>query len=183
MAKHFVNPVLQPTFPGLGVDFVDAKIAMDQMDIGGYGYVNARTDHIDRLRIDDLKAVVRQAVNLGAGFDSRAYRLHQASPDVRLIEIDLADISILKRHHVESVLGKNPDWITFVPIDFNTQTLDEVLGNKGRPVVFLFPQISSRIKKRDDFPIEAIGKFQKKAVVAFGEQGQLRMGKKFLENK
>ncbi len=128
MAKHFVNPELQSTFPGLGVDFEDAKNAMDQMDNGGYYYVNARTHHIDGLLTEALKAGVRQVLIMSAGFDSRAYRFHQAYPDVRFFEIDLPDISVVKQHRVERVLGRKADWVTFVPIDFNTQTLDEVLG-------------------------------------------------------
>jgi hypothetical protein len=27
---------------------------------------------------------------------------------------------------IEALVGQKPDWVTFVPIDFNTQTLDEV---------------------------------------------------------
>ena len=131
MAKYFVDPALQSTLPGLAVDFEDAKMAMDQMDNGGFYYVNARTHHIDRLLVEALKTGVRQVVILGAGFDSRAYRFHPAYPDVRFFEIDLPATSASKQHRVEKLLGQNPEWVTFVPIDFDTQTLDDVLGEAG----------------------------------------------------
>jgi len=49
MAKLFVNPALEKSFPGLGLDFEAAKLAMDLMRNGAYYYVNARTLHMDAL--------------------------------------------------------------------------------------------------------------------------------------
>ncbi len=104
---------------------------MDLLDNGAFYYVNARTHHMDSLMIKSLKAGFRQVVIRGAGFDSRAYRFHEAYPDVRFFEIDLPATSADKQHRVETLIGQKPDWFTFVPIDFNTQTLDEVLGKAG----------------------------------------------------
>ena len=131
MAKFFVNPALKTRFPGLGLDFEDAKFAMDRMNTGVYYYVNARTLHMDALLGQALKAGFRQVVIMGAGFDSRAYRFHETYPDVRFYEIDLPATSTDKQRRVEMLLGRRPDWVTFVSIDFNTQTLDEVLGKAG----------------------------------------------------
>lgn len=128
MAKHFVNPALRSKIPGLGLDFEDAKTAMDLLGNGAFYYVNARTRHIDSLLIAALKAGFRQVVIMGAGFDSRAYRFHETYPEVRFFEIDLPATSADKQHRVEALMGQKPDWVTFVPIDFNTQTLDEVLA-------------------------------------------------------
>ena len=104
---------------------------MDLLDNGAFYYVNARTHHMDSLMIKFLKAGFRQVVIMGAGFDSRAYRFHEAYPDVRFFEIDLPATSADKQHRVETLIGQKPDWVAFVPIDFNTQTLDEVLGKAG----------------------------------------------------
>ena len=131
MAKLFVNPELKRSFPGLGLDFEDAKLAMDQMKNGVFYYVNARTLHLDALLTQALKAGCRQVVIMGAGFDSRAYRFHKDYPDVRFFEIDLPATSSDKQQRVEKLLGQRPNWVTFVPIDFNTQTLNEVLGEAG----------------------------------------------------
>ncbi len=131
MAKLFVNPALNTSFPGLGLAFEDAKLAMDQMNNGVFYYVNARTLHIDVLLTQALKTGCRQVVIMGAGFDSRAYRFHEDYPNVRFFEIDLPATSADKQQRVEKLLGQRPNWVTFVPIDFNTQTLNEVLGEAG----------------------------------------------------
>ena len=129
MAKHFVNPALKGRIPRLGLAFEDAKVAMDLMDNGVFYYVNARTHHIDRLLSQSLQEGTQQVVIFGAGFDSRAYRFHDQYPTDRFFEIDLPATSAAKQQRVAGLLGAHPAWVTFVPIDFNTQTLDEVLTN------------------------------------------------------
>ncbi len=131
MAKFFVNPSWNQSFPGLGMDFEDAKLAMDRMNNGVFYYVNARTLHMDAMLTQALKAGFKQVVIMGAGFDSRAYRFHETYPKVRFFEIDLPATSADKQKRVQKIVGQMPDWVTFVPIDFNTQTLDEVLGKSG----------------------------------------------------
>lgn len=131
MAKLFVNHTTMHNFPGLGLEFEDAKLAMDQMNSGVFYYVNARTHHMDVMLQKALKTGFTQVVIMGAGFDSRAYRFHEAYPKVHFFEIDLPATSEDKQQRVEKIIGSRPDWVTFVPIDFNTQTLEEVLGKAG----------------------------------------------------
>jgi methyltransferase (TIGR00027 family) len=128
MAKHFLNPAMAGRFPGLGLDYEAARIAMDQMKSGAFYYVNARTLHMDALLAKALKGGFRQVVILGAGFDSRAYRFHKAFPQVRFFEIDLPATSTDKQSRVEKLFGQRPGWVRFVPIDFNSQSLAEVLA-------------------------------------------------------
>lgn len=130
LAKRFMNPLWNQRFPGLGLVYQDAKLVMDRMNTGVYYYVNARTLHMDAMLTTTLKAGARQLVIMGAGFDSRAYRFHDSYPQVRFFEIDLPATSANKQQRVQKVLGRKPAWVTFVPIDFNTQTLGEVLGEE-----------------------------------------------------
>jgi methyltransferase (TIGR00027 family) len=131
MAQKFVNRAFKQGFPGLGLDYEDAKFAMDRMNSGVFYYVNARTLHMDAMLTQALKQGARQVVIMGAGFDSRAYRFHDDYPEVRFFEIDLPATSADKQRRVQTILGMAPKWVTYVPIDFNTQTLDEVLGKAG----------------------------------------------------
>jgi hypothetical protein len=39
--------------------------------------------------------------------------------------------SVAKQQRVDTLLAEQPAWVTFVPIDFNTQTLDEVMTAAG----------------------------------------------------
>ncbi len=131
MAKLFVNHTTMRSFPGLGLEFEDAKLAMDQMNNGLLYYINARTHHMDAMLKKALASGFTQVVIMGAGFDSRAYRFHEAYPHVHFFEIDLPATSEDKQRRVAKILGKRPEWVTFVPIDFNTQTLEDVLGKAG----------------------------------------------------
>jgi methyltransferase (TIGR00027 family) len=97
----------------------------------GYFYVNARSKHIDAILSNSLTNKVKQVVNLGAGYDSRAYRFHQIAPEVRYFEIDLPEMIADKKLRVKEILGALPDWVSYVPIDFNKQTLSEELIKAG----------------------------------------------------
>lgn len=151
MAEKFVNPALKETFPGLGLGYEDAKLAMDRMNSGVFYYVNARTLHMDTMLLQALKEGTRQVVIMGAGFDSRAYRFHENYPEVRFFEIDLPATSTDKQRRVRNILGMDPNWVTYVPIDFNTQTLDEVLVKAGfatdRKTFFIWEGVTYFISK------------------------------------
>lgn len=131
MARLFVNQALQGHFPGLGLPYDEAKIAIDWRKDGVFYYVNARTKHMDTLLRQALKHGFPQVVILGAGFDSRAYRFHKDYPEVRFYEVDLPATSKDKQRRVLSILGRDPEWVTYVPIDFNTQSLETVLPDAG----------------------------------------------------
>ena len=90
----------------------------------------ARTSGVARTRfIDDrLKQALRdgyqQVVILGAGFDSRAYRMEELS-GVRVIEVDHPATSRQKRSILERTPAILPSGIQFLEIDFNKQSLEE----------------------------------------------------------
>ena len=97
----------------------------------GFFYVNARTRHID----EQLKAAAREGVEqvlvLGAGFDSRAYRFHDVYPRLKFFEIDLPATTRAKQDAVIRVLGHLPQYVKYVAIDFDAQTLDSELPAAG----------------------------------------------------
>lgn len=94
-------------------------------------FVNARTQHIDA-RVDQAAAQgITQVVVLGAGFDSRAYRFRDSHPKLRFFEVDLPATINLKKKRVTRMLGALPGYVRYAPIDFNTQSLEKVLGWAG----------------------------------------------------
>jgi methyltransferase (TIGR00027 family) len=94
-------------------------------------YVNARTKHIDSLLEQAAQEGVVQVVNLGAGYDSRAYRFRESMPDTRFFEIDLPAMIKEKKRRIKEILGQVPDEVAYVPIDFNTQTIPGELKKAG----------------------------------------------------
>lgn len=112
-------------------DFETSKRLIKKYSIGSYYYVNARTKHIDTLLKQAVERGVKQVVILGAGYDSRAYRFKDLAIDVRFFEVDLPSTQNEKKARVKKILGSIPDGVVYVPIDFNTQTLEGVLAKAG----------------------------------------------------
>lgn len=76
--------------------------------------------------IADIDAIVV----LGAGLDTRAYRLARDS-DVPVFEVDLPVNVARKRNVVARVLGTPPPTVTLVPADFERDDLLSVLASQG----------------------------------------------------
>ncbi len=72
---------------------------------------------------------VRQYVVLGAGLDTFAYR--NPHPGLRVFEVDHPATQVWKREQLEAAGIAIPAALTFVPIDFERQTLAEGLGLAG----------------------------------------------------
>ncbi len=91
----------------------------------------ARAAGIDRTQwIDtDVSQALKecgQLVLLGAGFDTRAYRL-PAAQAVKTFELDRTETSSAKRAKLVSL----PDHVKFVSIDFNKQSVSDALAGAG----------------------------------------------------
>ena len=89
-----------------------------------------RTRYIDDALADALRRGVEQVVILGAGFDSRAYRI-PGIDRIRVFEVDHPLTQAEKKRAVARRLGRLPRHVEFVPIDFSTQTLDAMLPAAG----------------------------------------------------
>ena len=79
------------------------------------------------------EAVVDQAetvVNLGAGFDTLAYRL-DALADVPVWEVDQPVNIEAKRSGLEKALGQVPAHVTLVSVDFDSEDLAAALASHG----------------------------------------------------
>jgi methyltransferase (TIGR00027 family) len=72
---------------------------------------------------------VRQYVVLGAGLDTFAYR--NPHPGLRVFEMDHPDTQAWKREQLLAAGIPIPAALTFVPVDFETQTLVDGLGRSG----------------------------------------------------
>jgi methyltransferase (TIGR00027 family) len=92
--------------------------------------VVARTRLIDDVIADSLQEQIEQFVILGAGFDSRAYRL----PGLRSIpvfEVDHPDTQAAKRRALERVLPVSPEQVRFVASDFTQRDLESSMAAAG----------------------------------------------------
>jgi methyltransferase (TIGR00027 family) len=70
-----------------------------------------------------VAAGIRQLVVLGAGYDPLALRLCLERPDLRAFEIDYPATQEVKRRAL-ALHATHPPGLTFVPVDFSTQTAE-----------------------------------------------------------
>ena len=87
-----------------------------------------------------IEAGLVQYVILGAGFDTFSLRGRELADRVQVFEVDHPATQRIKRERVRRVAGHIPPNLAFVPVDFETDPLDEVLGNSrfdsGQPAFF-----------------------------------------------
>lgn len=98
---------------------------------GVMGYLAARDRYIDDALQDFLERGLQQLVILGAGFDSRAYRFEKLRSQVKIFEVDHPATQSTKLSRLQAIFGEVPSWVTFVPVDFNTQSLEGRLLESG----------------------------------------------------
>jgi methyltransferase (TIGR00027 family) len=123
-----------------------ARAMIDRRWPGVRTSVVARTRLIDDTLSSFTPDRLGQFVVLGAGFDSRPYRLPclQALP---VFEVDHPDTQLAKRQALSGALGALPDNVTFIPSDFNLRQLGSDMEASGycssRPTVFLWEGVSN----------------------------------------
>jgi methyltransferase (TIGR00027 family) len=98
---------------------------------GSYYFETARTHHIDAVVRAELARGISQLVLLGAGYDSRPYRMADELRGVAVFEVDLPVMSAIKRRKVRRIVGDPPGNVRYVEIDFTRQDLGEQLAASG----------------------------------------------------
>jgi methyltransferase (TIGR00027 family) len=98
---------------------------------GVMGFLVVRERYID----DQLKAALEggidQLVILGAGYDTRAYHMIGLEENVRVFEVDHPATQQLKKEKLVNLLGSLPEHVTFVPVDFDRESLGDQLAFHG----------------------------------------------------
>jgi methyltransferase (TIGR00027 family) len=103
---------------------------IDRRQHGVLASVVARTRLIDDHLEAALRDGMRQIVILGAGFDTRAYRI-EGIDRARVFEVDHPDTGASKRRCLQQVLGAPPAHVRFVAVDFGRDGIDERLTSAG----------------------------------------------------
>lgn len=109
----------------------DAVLALRERRMPGtLGAILCRTRYIDDVLKSSLEKGLDQVVILGAGFDSRAYRI-PGMDKIQVFEVDLPGTRDLKQVRLEKVLGAVPENITLIGMDFDQQDLGDMLAAVG----------------------------------------------------
>lgn len=94
-------------------------------------YIIARTAYFDSLFTEALKERIPQIVLLGAGYDSRSYRFEKLIQETKIYELDIAPTQARKLKCLKKAKIAVPQPVSFVPIDFNQESLQQVLEKAG----------------------------------------------------
>jgi len=97
---------------------------------GLMGNIICRTCYIDDVLRDALGEGLDQVVILGAGLDSRAYRIPSIDR-TRVFEVDHPATQDWKKARLQKILGTLPSYVNFVPIDFEQQKLEDAMAAAG----------------------------------------------------
>jgi len=105
--------------------------------LAGYGerrshgeltFIVCRCRYFDDYLQRYLHSGTAQVVILGAGLDSRAYRGELLQGAAKTFEVDHPATQASKMKRVKNVFGTIPAHVSYVPIDFNDETLDKLLA-------------------------------------------------------
>ena len=94
-------------------------------------YMIARTAHFDNLFVGALEDRIPQIVLLGAGYDTRAYRFAELNYSTKIFELDIAPTQNMKKKCLKKARVKIPPQVIYGPIDFNRESLGDVLARAG----------------------------------------------------
>jgi methyltransferase (TIGR00027 family) len=113
---------------------------------GMYEYVIARTRYCDDRFRQALTEDFDQVLIFGAGFDTRALRFNPINRGTRIFELDAPVTQETKIRLLKEKKVPLPDHLTFVPINFNTESLEDRLTaagfKKGVKTLFLLEGIT-----------------------------------------
>ncbi len=113
---------------------------------GAYPYEIARTRYIDEVLLAEVEAGIDELVLLGAGLDSRPYRLAESLRGVRVLEVDHPATQSTKRERLRRLLGQIPSSVTFVSVDFTRDDMRERLAEAGHdeaaPTLFIWSGVA-----------------------------------------
>ena len=94
-------------------------------------YMIARTAYFDGLFVEAFRNNFSQIVLLGAGYDSRAYRFAELNTGTKIYELDIAPTQNQKKQYLKRARIEIPQQVKLIPIDFNKETLGDVLEKAG----------------------------------------------------
>lgn len=106
------------------------RIFMNMRPAGMYEYIISRTKYVDLEFKQALQEGMEQILIFGAGFDSRAIRFQGLSGNTRIFELDapVTQNAKIERYKEKGIISGD---LTFIPIDFDKQSISERLTSSG----------------------------------------------------
>jgi methyltransferase (TIGR00027 family) len=111
---------------------VKAELAKyEQMMPGVNGAIVARIRFIDEYLRECISNNFKQLVIIGAGYDTRAYRIEGLKENLNVFEVDHPITQEVKVKKIKEIFNQLPDHVTYVPVVFGQDRLDQKLSENG----------------------------------------------------
>jgi len=132
--RMFYDPYARLFVPG-GIGWSISKWIIEsglyeRMAPGAAAYILLRERYIDDFLKGQLVDRLEQVVMLGAGYDTRTFRI-PGIEKTRVFELDESATQDRKKEKLRKVVDPVPSFVTFIPVNFNTQSLAERLQSGG----------------------------------------------------
>jgi len=130
-AIRFIPPEILAHFRTLSPEQQEAsRAAYDREFPGQRNSIASRVRFFDDTIEEEIASGTRQIVIVGAGFDSRPYRIEEIRR-ARVFEVDRAEIQKVKKTTVAQIFGSLPSHVTYLPIDLAAGSLFAALVGAG----------------------------------------------------
>lgn len=132
-AVHFISPQMMRTLEETARDPARAKAVSEHYErlFPGLTYsIRARVRYFDDFVKDSVDEGLEQLVILGAGYDTRAYRIPGLENAI-VFELDHPSTQSAKIEKIKEIFGRLPDHVRYVPVDLATEDLGQSLLAKG----------------------------------------------------
>jgi len=129
-AVHFINPEMLK-WEVLNPDKVKAMREENEKFVPGLkNSITARCRYFDDFTKRSMEEGISQLVILGAGYDSRAFRI-EGLKRIKIFEVDHPATQSVKIDKIKKVFGALPDYVAYVSIDFIREDLGQKLPEAG----------------------------------------------------
>jgi methyltransferase (TIGR00027 family) len=93
--------------------------------------IRARVRYFDDFIKSAISKGLEQLIILGAGYDTRAYRIDGMKGKVTVFEVDHPETLQAKMGKTKEIFGSLPDHVVYVPVDFHVERLGQRLMECG----------------------------------------------------
>ena len=125
------------------------ETVVNTLTAGLAGHAALRMAAIDQVVDVGLDAGCRQLVVLGAGYDSRAWRLERLA-DCHVVEIDLPATQERKQRHLRALTPVTP--VVFAPADLSRATVASALArtghDAGQPTIWVWEAVAPYLPRQ-----------------------------------
>lgn len=98
---------------------------------GVHNSLSARVRYFDDFVKKLINEGLEQLIILGAGYDTRAYRIEGLRGNVKVFEIDHPETQSVKIEKIKDIFGSLPDHVEYVSVDFETEDFGQRLLEHG----------------------------------------------------